>query len=294
MKKLILLGILFVLLLNLAYAGYECSTQFDEKKEEIDLLEKESINGLGIGLIKSDSSAALGRYYVELMIDAGKFELTNNENKTSFEIKSGKETIKLLDVTGDIVQVEIKDDDEEIEEDSSENVKGFIVYILESEGEYPGNVSVSGFVGDQILYLDQDNLAKKVEVDDVEYVIEIFTVSDDDAAITVKKCEGDITEVEDIVEEDETTNQTEEISNEENHTSNITQPEPANVSEEVSEESRSKSAIYFYVGIILLIVIGLIVSGIVLWNKSRKEAPVQPNQGWENVQPQDNPENFSS
>lgn len=299
-KEVFLLLVIF--LVGFVSASYECSTNFVEEKKEIGILSSSTINSLEIGIINTYSSEGIGVYYVNLMIDGERFELTDEDNSSSFDIQNGEDIIILLNSTEEDAKVEIDGDSEEILENEMEEVKGYQVYITDLQGIFPGNAEVGGFVGQEKITLDQNTKAKKVTVEESEYVVEIFSVTSDSAIITVKTCNGTISEVEDIEEPENntnvenetiTTNETVVINDTENEEPNETISVDINNSNEVvgdiennQEDEKGNVGKIFFAIIIGLVVIGIIVFLIIKVYCSTREGKSKiyssngaPNQG---------------
>lgn len=274
MKKEGLAILLVFFLIGFISASYQCSTSFSEDKKEIDILTSNTINGLGIGIINTYSSEGVGVYYVNLMIDGERFVLTDEENSSSFDIQKGEGTIILLNSTEESAKVEIDGDSEEILEDEIEAVKGYQIYITDLQGTFPGNAEVGGFIGQEKITLDQDTKTKKVTVAEEEYVVELFSATNENAIITIKTCNGTISEVEDVetgnntVENNSTENQTiSENATEENNepvenlneTTIGTEVTNEEGKQEVGENEESNLTLIIIAIIIALLVIGFVI-----------------------------------
>lgn len=222
MVKKVLWIIAFILFLNLISASYNCSYgSLIEDKDEIGLGDIKLVNGLEIGLIKSDESI-LQRYSAEVLVDAGKFYLNNDTNFTEdIELKKEEKTVKLLNLTEDIVEIKVDGDSESIDiyEDEIVIIDSFKVFILDTEGIYPGTASVEGIIGTSSASLDNNDSSKIITIEDIEYLIKLFSASDSDATIIVGRCENEtakIIEVADSVVETPSDNSDSNITLEDN------------------------------------------------------------------------------
>ncbi len=280
MKKSVLV-FLVILAVSMAAAGYECSQgETLSDKDQIALHEVSSVNGIKIGLMKAHSYGSLGRYYADLMIDASVFTLTDIENTTDFEIAKGNNTIELTNISGDLVKVEIDGDSDEIEEGESNNVKGFQVYVWNLEGSFPNESAiVNGLIGDEIFRLDQETPAAKAHVKGVEYAVELFSVSDEEVIVEVKKCESN--EITMILVEEPEVNESVNVSGEnesveavENASEELKESvgienESNTEQEGISAEEKDEVASWVSVGVIGGLITGILVFVIYLLFKFR-------------------------
>ncbi len=271
--------ILILFLIGFISAGYVCSTNFDEDKKEINVFESASVNGLKIGVISSYSSAAGGGiYYANLMIDGERFVLTDEDNSSDFEIQNGEGTIELINASGYIANIEIDGDSENIEIDESASFGDYIVYITDVEGDYPGNAEVKGFVGQEKINLNKDEIEKKVTVEDIEYVVELFSATNGNVIIIVKECNnGTISYVEDIEEENETLNETinqtsneTEVENDFNETNQTESNNTEGINEVANQVEESLFSKIIGWGSILIFTI-IIVMIIFFWSISKRK-----------------------
>ena len=204
MKKEMFGLILLALLVSFVSASYECSdgSQISLDQEEIALGYRESINGIGLGLIESDETPVYNKYSAELITDAKLFSLDNNENETNLDFKSGEKTIVFTNLTNNVARITLGSDSGEIEEGSIVSIGSFIVYLTNAEGEYPeGAASIRGIVGVEQVSLNNGNPFKIVTFNEKKYLLELYSASDANAIVKVQKCEsGELVEIADEVE----------------------------------------------------------------------------------------------
>src|SRR3989344_6284780 len=105
MKKKVLEFIILMVVLTASItsvsASYSCSngSSISEDMDEIDTGEKQTIGGLGIGLIHAEDIAAFNRFTAELMIDAKRVSLDNQTNSEEINLLSGDYNINLVNST---------------------------------------------------------------------------------------------------------------------------------------------------------------------------------------------------
>ena len=277
MKKGILLVLLIAISINLVSSVYECSdgSQLSKSQNEIDINNKRSINGLSLGLIGADETPATNSFSEELILDASKFSLTNSENSTKIELKTGESTLSLTNLTNNIAVLRVNADSDSLEPGDSVDIGGLLVYVFYTEGTFPGlvPVKVDGIIGKEKISLHSNEPLKEIELDNVEYLLELSSSSDNNAMIIVGKCEAanvTIIKVEDevtitvnksasnetIVQNDSVkeVNEEEKI---ENKTADKTQIPEEKI--EITDESKKKFNISL-VSIVFFIVVILIVA----------------------------------
>lgn len=271
--------ILILFLIGFISASYVCSTDFDEDKKEINVLESSSVNGLEIGVINSYSSAAGGGiYYANLMIDGESFVLTDEINESEFEIQNGEDIIKLVNVSGNTVNIQIDGESKDIGVDESASFGNYIVYITDVQGVYPGDAQVGGFVGQEKINLNKDEKEKKVTVEETDYIVELFSATNDNIIIVIKKCDnGTISYFE---EENETINDTlnetgVEINNIEsqndfNETNQTETNNTEGINESFNEDEKSLYYNLFIYGLIIALIV-VIVLIIFFWSISKRK-----------------------
>jgi len=215
--------IIFVILLlavsvNLISALYTCSNggTFVEEVHEIDMWNRRTINGIGIGLIDADEIPALNKLTVELILDAKKVSLNNQTFSEDITVDGKEYTISLVNSTVSEVKIDIDGSSKTLVEKELNTINGLEVLLVSTESEYPRESVI--LVGKEKVALSiPGNPSVIVKVSEKDYVLELFSASDNDATIKVKKCDkGNLTEIEDIEEDEEgegdegETNETEE------------------------------------------------------------------------------------
>ena len=286
MKKGILLVLLIAISINLVSSAYECSdgSPLSKSQNEININNRRAINGLSIGLISADETPAVNSFYAELIVDATTFSLTNSENSTNIELKSQESTLTLINLTNNIAVLKVDGSSNSFEAGDSENIAGLYVYVFYTEGTFPGLIpaKVDGIIGKEKISLHSNEPLKIVEIDNVEYLLELSSASDNNAVITIGGCDKANTSI--IKLEDEipiiTTN--ESASNEtiiqndsvdeeeeiENETANQTQILEEKI--EITDESKKKFNISL-VSVVFFIAVILIVAFFILRYKTYSE-----------------------
>jgi len=208
MKKrkflLIFMIILFINFINLISASYTCSNESSvlTDQDEIETGEKKSINGLGIGLIDSDETPVFNRFTAEIIVDAKKILLSNETPLEEVELLSGDYSVNLTDIMGDTAVIKVEGNSESVNEGEWTTINNLKVFLVNSQGSYPGQGNAEIMVGIDLISLSNDeNPIQIVTINEKNYVLELFSASDTNAIIIVKKCEtGNITEDEDSTE----------------------------------------------------------------------------------------------
>jgi len=279
---------LFIIIfcINLVSASYECSNgSLIEDQDEIDIGDTEAINGLRLGLVYSDETPVFNTYSAELIFDARKFLLSDETNSTEVDLKSGDYVINLTNLTDTNAIIDVDGDIESLEIGDTKDVKGLKVFLYSMEGSYPGVGSISGIIGKDKISLTNEDSAAIITVDEVDYVLELFSASDTNAIIKVKKCDqGELVEIEDPVTEDiiienssisnETENNESEINQTQineseqqdvNQTSGlVNQTQESNETSGLKEDENSNFEKFFYYGTIFVIAIIILILLIVL------------------------------
>jgi len=183
------LVIMSIFTMTLVSAAYGCSnSSFITGRKEIRLGEKQTINGLGIGLAETKITAALGRVTTELLVDSRKVLLSNSSSSEEIEIRSGEYTVSLGTYNEENATIGIDGSYKSIGEgEEIGGIGGLEVYLVSSE-EPPGEIEV--LVGKKELILSNyEHPSEIVTIDGIEYLVELFSGSSEDAIIVVKKCE---------------------------------------------------------------------------------------------------------
>ncbi|MFH1326895.1 MAG: hypothetical protein ABIH59_02095 [archaeon] len=235
MKRGILISILFVLVLNMISGGYFCSKGglVDEDREEIEIGKAKSVNGLPLGLAKSNFISVVDRMEAELLFDAQRVILTNTTPSEVIEFTDEKTyNVSLVNSTENKVAIKIGTDTEVIEKKGFAIVSGLDVFLINSEGFYPGTPTIEILIGKDKLSLSSDNNPREtITFESQKYFVEIFSVTEGESAIIRSlTCENDTETieytaeeiiVENVTEPGETQNNTlNQINNETNTTVN--------------------------------------------------------------------------
>ena len=300
---IIILLVLCISLISLVSAAteYECSngSTLLEDRDEIQLNDRRSINGLGLGLTFADETTAIGTYRVNLITGAQKFQLTDSEPAVELTIKGEElETITMHNLSLEKVKLDVSDKYEEIEKGDTDSVGEYLVFIGTASGEYPNaTANVVGIIGDEELSLDQSQISQIITFDEIDYVLELFAASDSNAIITVKKCEDENDEIVEVQEEEPEPEVNDTVidltdgnetadTNETTEEENVTTTEEDTSQEEVEPaepKMKTFSTKNIILTIIAIIVIIVVVGLIAMSRKKQKggkiiEIPSNPNQ----------------
>ena len=162
---------------------------------EIDTGDKKTVNGLGIGIISSDETAATGRLIADLIIGAGEISVSNNSaSGSSIELLGTNYEITLVNASSDSANIKVGSDTGEITEMDSATIGSLIVFLSElTNGGVEGSTAKIILGAKKVSLSNKDAPHSKETVDGVQYVLELFSASDSGATITVSKCKnGDI------------------------------------------------------------------------------------------------------
>ena len=240
MKGALILVIVLILSFSLISAYYACSEgTINENSRELDIGNSKNINGIYLGLARSDETAVINRMNVELFFDSVSVTLTDN-SPVIIEFMGEKEyNISLVNSTDNYARINVDGDEELIDEEEINQVGGFEVFLTSSEGNYPGTASVKVMIGKSRFPLSNlDEQSKIVTFEGRDYGVELFSASDQDALIKVSKCSNISTEL--IWTEDEVENITVNDTGEQNETINETGNE-TNGTENILNESSNES-----------------------------------------------------
>ncbi len=232
MKKMgVLLFFITIVLINLISAAYKCSneTSMLEDQEEIEVNERKTINGLGVGVIYSDEAKVTGKITAKLLVDTKKVLLSNETFFEDIELLSGDHAVSLINLTDNTAEIKIDGSSKLINKEELDSIADLKVYFVGTEGTDSGGNSIAKvLIGISEIILDnKENSAKIVTINEADYLLELFSASDDNAIIKVKKCKaGKIIEVEEkivenITEENRTSSDNNTTIEEENETLEI-------------------------------------------------------------------------
>jgi len=230
---LILFFVFGLFTMGIVSASFECTNSNTPSSDigDIGLGKVKTVNGLPIGVIKSDETPAINRIEVSLLIDAKSGELTDAINYSGGELVNGDTyNITLINSTENTATLKNDGDTKIMEEGDLTIIGGLEVYLKSTQGSYPGTATIDIAVGDSVVDLSSDVTPYKiVTVENKDYGLEIYSASDDNALIKVSKCENASTELKwaesEKQELNESTNETNstDINNAANETNNTEQ-----------------------------------------------------------------------
>ena len=251
-----------------------------EDRDEIQLYNKKSSNGLSLGLIYSDESAPLNRYSAKLITDGRKFTLT--DETPSFDVDLISETINvtLINLTSSLAGISVAGTSKNIELKDVIEINNKEVFLTSMSGSYPGTATVEGIIGIETIDLDNKIPAKVVKIESIDYLVELFSASDNNAIIIVKKCDNSTTTIIEIADEiianetqiNETaesnlTNNDSTITNDTtqnpiNQSSNLTNNEEDSISNGLEEVGTRPVEFYFNIFFLVIIIVIFLIIGI--------------------------------
>lgn len=235
-KEVILVLMVLVLMVKIVSADYVCkdNTLLTENLADLKFGDKKNTNGLVIGLAGAEYQPVIKRMDAVVLVDAQEFTLTNDTPSLYGQFSDDVAyNISLVNSTYEEAAIKQGSETKTLIENETSVIGGVSVFLLNAEGDYPGEPNVQGLVGKSSVNLsNKEEPIKIVEVDKKYYLLEIISASDYDALIKVRRClnasveiiEGAITETTPEPEENTTTtNETStanESSNNENETVN--------------------------------------------------------------------------
>lgn len=269
--EVILFSVFIILTISFISASYECAdgSSMTEGQREVDVGDRKSINGLSLGVMNADETPVFNTYSAELLIDARKFSLTDGTNTTDVELVSGEKTITMFNLSSNLARIGVDGTIENVEEGTPTTIGSFLIFLSSMVGEYPGTATIEGIIGKEEITLDNDVTMGVVSLGGVDYLLELFSASDTNAIVNVKKCSDEtikIVEIQDEVDEPE------EI---DDPIVNDTEPgnetiDSGNATEDGEPESEEKIPVIVF--IILFGAIGMIlVVFLIMYLKARKE-----------------------
>ncbi len=287
-KGKFLLIFIIILVINLVSASYNCSNDstMTQDQDEIKLGEKETINGLGLGLVYADETAVFSRIIAEIIVDAKQVLLSNETSSEEVELLSGDYTISLINLTDNVAIIKVEGNSESITKAEWTTINDLKVFLVNTEGSYPGQGNVEIIVGiDKISLSNDKNPTQIVTINEKNYLLELFSGSDTDAGVIVKKCEtGNIIEIQDPTEVNEnltTDNSTinnssiSENSTAINQSEQITNNQTSETNENSTKETENKDlendsvlkGKFIYISILSIMVIVIIVIFLIIYTK---------------------------
>lgn len=229
MKKLAITLLLAVYFYSLVSASYICSdnSSLSTEEEPINVGRTKTIDYLPMVLMKTQLYLN-GEFQADLNIEGKKVTLSLLEPTKDIIIADTDYNITLLNLTGYIVDIGVSGSSKKIEEFEFETIKGLDVYV----GKV-GENTVDVFAGLEVISLSSaEGLSAKYSSNETkEYQIELISAFSDYAIIRVSDCKtGEIVEIEDEVEENETI-----INNTNSSFTNSTNSTDSNITLENSE-----------------------------------------------------------
>jgi len=196
MKKGAILALIIILLaVSFVSASYICSDGgvIQEDNREIKMGGTKTINGLLLGLADADESAAMHRMSVELIIDAQLVTLTNESPSILMNFTDSKSYIvSLVNSTESEASINVDGTNRLMEKGDIVSGENLEISLISLQGAYPGTANVKVMVGRKRVSLsNQGNITEIATVYGREYLIELFSASDIDSTIKVKKCNNE-------------------------------------------------------------------------------------------------------
>ncbi|MBU0957202.1 MAG: hypothetical protein KKF56_00145 [Nanoarchaeota archaeon] len=187
-KRGIILFIFIILSINLVIASYECddSSNLSSDQNEIEIGDRKTINGLGIGLVFSDETPQMNKYSADLILDAKKLTITNETPAENVEFITTTVTISLINSTDTNAIIAVGSSTGTIDESEQAEIGSKNIY-LSSVDETTATI----IIGTTKLSLSNtDNPSEILTLNGSEYLLELFSASDDNAIVKVKKCDN--------------------------------------------------------------------------------------------------------
>ncbi|MDO8509179.1 MAG: hypothetical protein Q7S27_05855 [Nanoarchaeota archaeon] len=234
MKKEIAIFLIIFISLSLVSAKPICSdgTTPDSSDDELEIGLSKVINGLGIGLTKTEERVFYKKVSADLIIDARRVDLSNSSSSQEIELLTGKYTVKFENSTDTNAQLSIDGESKTLEENEVETIKG--LFVMVSNAEVTEGGKVRAVVGAKQLTLSNtEKPEEKISFGNKTFVIELNTASTSNALLTVYKClTGEISIL--TIQKNETNNETAL-----NQSSQINQTAPVTNNESISENNSS-------------------------------------------------------
>ncbi len=221
MKKEAIVVLIFVFLVAQVSAEISCSdnSQVIWDQKEINIGFSKIINGIGIGIAKTEERAFYKRVIAELIIDARRIDLSNKTSSQDIEIITGKYNVGFTETSDEKAKIKVNGESKEIEEGSIETIKDLAVMLIESKNILDQEAIVVKLIaGYKQISLSNDlHPSEKITFGNTTYFIELSSASSSNAIIKVSYCKtGEIIEITETIE---IINKTEDKTN---TTSNVT------------------------------------------------------------------------
>jgi len=224
-KGLFLIFIFSMLYIGLASASYSCAdnSTLSEDTKDLDIGESGNANGLFIGLSSAREVIAVSRIEAEIFIDSHTFTLTDNTSVGSELMDGTKFNLTLVSSDENSATVSVNSGNASIDEKNTEVINGYEVFLVSSEGAFPGAASVKLLVGDSKIFIDnKDNSEESLTVNGKKYLITLFSASNENALVRVFKCNNGDSTVQVIADAPPVNNTNNTIVNNTNQTNNNT------------------------------------------------------------------------
>ena len=205
-KEFIFAVFLIVIFAGVVKAEAVCSNSSEPLSETkvIELFERRTINGLGIGVADATYLNVIKKSRATLILEAKRVILSNNQSQ-KLEFASGEITVTLLNATGTSATVQVGGASGELEIESSATIGNYEVIITKIE--IAETTTATLLVGSKSLELSDEESTYSVEtIGTQKYLVELISASGEDAYISVSFCESG--EVSFLVEETPTENST--------------------------------------------------------------------------------------
>ncbi len=191
------IGLLFtILLISLVSAKSTCSDNsfIVSDQKEINIFSSRSINGLGIGVVKTDEVNLLRRIIADLIVDSTKLTLSNKTNSQEIELLSGKHTVNLLNATDTTATISVDGESKDITLQERDSIKDLTI-VLAKSSLINGERTIEVTIGKQLITLSNyEKPYEKFTFGNTTYVVELFSASRAvNAIVIVSYCKtGDI------------------------------------------------------------------------------------------------------
>jgi hypothetical protein len=183
-------------------------------QREINLGSAKSINGLRLGVTKTEELNVIKRLTVNLITEGTRVSVSNITDE-KVDLSTGTYSVQITNATEDTAVISIEGSSKEVEKEEVKTINSVLVYLTSTV--YTGDDSPKAdlLIGVKELSLSNDeNPTEEHILKNVTYIIELKSASDAQATLRVNKCKtGDIEESieeEVIVNNTEVTNTTEE------------------------------------------------------------------------------------
>ncbi len=285
-KESLLIIIIFIIILPIAQAiQFKCTESnatLSQDTKEISEGSSKKINNLGIGVMKAEETAAINRISASLLINAEKLSLTENVSK-EFSLYSGTYTAllqNLSDSSAETAKIQIEGSTEDAEINEIVSIGSFKVFLF-SKSEGTADIIVGT---EEISLAGTQDIYQEITVDSQQFIIELFSATDEEALIKVHKCSSGAAEA---ITTPTIQNQTPNITSQENNqtpnetvetNTSITQINQSNSTEiKLSSSGENKKTIIriVIIAIIIILILTLIIIFIYLLRKNKSTSMYQ-------------------